>query len=130
MTSPALSLVGPAAEDQSYAAHVVMVLKRGVDQAGFCTGVVVAPRAVLTAAHCVAAIKDTRIHYRDDAGRPVIVEIQATSAVHPGYRADALTKRIASIDLALVETQGAARRALSRPPNWTMPERSRWGNHC
>lgn len=104
MISPAVSLVGPAAEDQSYAAHVVMVLKRGVDQAGFCTGVVVAPRAVLTAAHCVAAIKDTRIHYRDDAGRPVIVEIQAV-AVHPGYRANALTKRVVSIDLALVEAQ-------------------------
>jgi V8-like Glu-specific endopeptidase len=102
--SPALSLVGPASEDQSYAAHVVMVLKRGAGRAGFCTGVVVAPRVVLTAAHCATAIKDMRIFYLDDAGRPVIAELQAV-AVHPGFRADALTKRAVSIDLALIQTQ-------------------------
>jgi secreted trypsin-like serine protease len=102
--SPARSLVGPASEDQTFAAHVVMVLKRGVDRAGFCTGVVVAPQAVLTAAHCLAAIKDMRIHYRDDSGKPVLLEVRAV-ATHPGFRADALAKRIASIDLALVETQ-------------------------
>jgi hypothetical protein len=66
--------------------------------------VVVAPRAVLTAAHCVAAIKDMRIHYRDAAGRPVMIEVDAV-AIHPGFRADALTRRVVSIDLALVEAQ-------------------------
>lgn len=63
-----------------------------------------APRAVLTAAHCVAAVNDMRVHYRDDAGQPVLVDVQAV-AVHPGFRADALTKRVVSIDLALVQTQ-------------------------
>ena len=104
ISSPALALVGPASEDQSFAAHVVMVLKRGGDRAGFCTGVVLAPQVVLTAAHCVAPIKDMRIHYKDDTGRPEIVEVRAV-AVHPGFRADALSKRVVSIDLALVETQ-------------------------
>jgi hypothetical protein len=104
MASPALSLVGPSSEDRSLAAHVVMVLKRGVDRAGFCTGVVVAPQVVLTAAHCVTAIRDMRIHYRDDSGQPVFVEVRAV-ATHPGFRADALTRRVASIDLALVQTQ-------------------------
>lgn len=102
--SPALCVVGPASEDQSFAAHVVMVLKRGIDRAGFCTGVVVAPRAVLTAAHCVTAVKDMRVHYRDDGGRPVLIDVEAV-AVHPGFRADAVTKRVVSIDLALVRTQ-------------------------
>ncbi len=102
--SPALSVVGPASEDQSFAAHVVMVLKRGVDRAGFCTGVVVAPRAVLTAAHCVTAVKDMRVHYRDGAGQPVLIDVEAV-AVHPGFRADALTRRVVSVDLALVQTR-------------------------
>ncbi len=70
----------------------------------FCTGVVVAPRVVLTAAHCATAVKDMRIHYRDDDGRPVMIEVRAV-ATHPAYRADALTRRVVSIDLALVQTQ-------------------------
>jgi secreted trypsin-like serine protease len=102
--APARAIVGPAQEDRGYAAHVVMLLTRGVDRAGFCTAVVLAPQAILTAAHCVAAIGDMRVHYRDDAGRPVIVEVQAV-AVHPGFRANTLNKRVLSDDLALVRTQ-------------------------
>jgi secreted trypsin-like serine protease len=102
--SPALPLVGPASEDQSFASHVVMVLKRGGGQAGFCTGIVVASQIVLTAAHCAAPIKDLRIYYKDAAGGPAILEVSAI-AIHPGYRADALSKHVASIDLAMVRTQ-------------------------
>jgi hypothetical protein len=102
--SPALSLVGPAAEDESFAAHVVMVLKRGVGQASFCTGVVLAPQVVLTAAHCAAAIRDMRVYYRDGSGASQFVEVAAV-AIHPGFRADALTRRAVSIDLALVQTR-------------------------
>lgn len=102
--TPAFAVVGPAAEDLSYSGHVVMVLKRAVGRAGFCSGVVVAPRAILTAAHCVAPIGNMRIHYRDDAGRPVLIDVEAV-AVHPSYRADAVARRVVSIDLALVRTQ-------------------------
>jgi secreted trypsin-like serine protease len=102
--SCALALVGASSEDQSFAAHVVMVLKRGVDRAGFCTGVVVAPQVVLTAAHCAAAAKDMRIHYKDSSGQPILVEVRAV-VTHPGFRPDALARRVVSIDLALVRTQ-------------------------
>ena len=102
--SPAFALVGPSAEDLSYSSHVVMVLKRAGDRAGFCSGVVVAPRAILTAAHCVAPIRDMRIHYRDDAGQPVLIDVEAV-AVHPSYRADAVARRVVSIDLALVRAK-------------------------
>jgi Trypsin len=104
VASPALSLVGTASEDQSFAGHVVMVLKRGAGTAGFCTGVVLAPQVVLTAAHCAAPIKDMRVYYKDEAGRAAIVDVQAV-AIHPGFRADALTSRAVSIDLALVQTR-------------------------
>jgi hypothetical protein len=102
--SPALALVGPAQDDNSFASHLVMVLNRGVDRAGFCTGVVVAPRAVLTAAHCVTSTDNMRIYYRGPGGEPVLQEI-AASAVHPLFRADAPAKRAVSIDLALIETR-------------------------
>ena len=104
---PALAVVGPDHPDKTFAAHVVMVLQRGVNRAGFCTGVVLAPRVVLTAAHCVTEAKNMPIHYRDDSGSPVMVAVEAV-AVHPGYRADAPTKRVVSIDLALIEDQDAA----------------------
>ncbi len=61
------------------------------------------PRAVLTAAHRAAAVKDLRVRYRDGAGQLVLIDVEAV-AVHPGLRADALTKRVVSIDLGLVQT--------------------------
>ena len=98
---PASALVGSAEHDEAFAPHVVMVLNRGVGQAGFCTGVVIAPRVVLTAAHCVVAADNMRVHYRDESGEPQLREIQAV-AVHPRFHADAPVKRIVSIDLALI----------------------------
>ena len=100
---PAAALVGPSVEDPSFAPHLVMVLNRGVNRAGFCTGVVLAPRVVLTAAHCVVATANMRVYYRGPGGEPVLREIVAT-AVHPLFHADAPAKRVVSIDLALIET--------------------------
>lgn len=71
---------------------------------GVCTGIVVARDAVLTAGHCVAGIAQNRIHFRDEAGRPVLVEV-AARAVHPGYDADAIRGRARSIDLALLRAR-------------------------
>ena len=80
-----------------------MVLKREGNAAGFCSGVVVAPDAVLTAAHCAGALADTRVHFRDARGQPVLVELAAI-AVHPLYRKSAIAAREQSIDLALLRT--------------------------
>jgi hypothetical protein len=102
--APAPALVGPSEDDPSFADHLVMVLNRGVDRAGFCTGVVIAPRVVLTAAHCVVSIDNMRVYYRGPDGAPVLREIAAI-AIHPAFHADAPVKRIVSIDLALVETR-------------------------
>ncbi|MFC7399682.1 S1 family peptidase [Chelatococcus sp. GCM10030263] len=66
-----------------------------------CSGVVLAPDVVLTAAHCVTGADAFRVHFRDPSGQPVLLE-PAGIAVHPGYRADAVKTRQRSIDLALV----------------------------
>jgi hypothetical protein len=76
----------------------VMVLH---DRGGICTGVVVAPDVILTAAHCVPQGAQLRVHYRE-AGQPVLLETQSVLR-HPGYRANAVKERTRSIDLALVK---------------------------
>jgi len=101
------ALAGPAGavtggrEAPEAAASAVMVL---TSSGGLCTGVVVAPDAVLTAGHCVAGVAENRIHYRDAAGAPVLLEVAARS-VHPGYEPDAIRARARSVDLALLRAR-------------------------
>ena len=98
----ARALVG-AEPDGRFANRVAMVLIRGGDKAGFCTGLVLSPRVLLTAAHCLRPFRDMAVHYRDAAGTPVIIPVDAAIA-HPLYRADAIKARVESIDLALIRT--------------------------
>jgi secreted trypsin-like serine protease len=102
-SAPAPALVGASAPGGALSSAVVMVLNRWAGGAGFCSGIVVAQNIVLTAAHCLAAPKDMRIHFRDESGQPVLVDIEA-NAVHPLYRAEAQKTRERSIDLALLRT--------------------------
>ena len=99
---PAPAIVGRTRDVAS--ASVVMVLGRDGVRAIVCSGVVVGPRAVLTAAHCVHAPSNTRIHFRDARGQPVLMDV-ARVARHPGYRSDAVVARSRSIDLAIVVTR-------------------------
>ena len=88
--------------DGRFADRVAMVLIRGGDKAGFCSALVLSPRILLTAAHCLRPLGDMAVHYRDAAG-PVIIPVDAAIA-HPLYRADAIQARVESIDLALIRT--------------------------
>ena len=101
---PAGAVVGASGPGDRFADHVVMVLARGGEHEGFCSGVVLAPRIVLTAAHCLGPARDMAVHYRDAAGKPVLIAV-AAAAIHPLYRANAIVTREVSIDLALVETE-------------------------
>jgi hypothetical protein len=98
----ARALMG-AEPDGRFADRVAMVLIRGGDKAGFCTGLVLSPRILLTAAHCLRPLRDMAVHYRDAAGAAVIIPVDAAIA-HPLYRADAIQARVESIDLALIRT--------------------------
>ena len=100
--APARALVG-AEPDSRFAGRVAMVLIRGGDKAGFCTALVLSPRVLLTAAHCLRPLRDIAVHYRDAAGAAVIIPVDAAIA-HPLYRADAIEARALSIDLALIRT--------------------------
>jgi len=100
--APARALVG-AQPDSRFADRVAMVLIRGGDKAGFCSALVLSPRVLLTAAHCLRPLRDMAVHYRDAAGAAVIIPVDAAIA-HPLYRADAIKARVESIDLALIRT--------------------------
>lgn len=101
--APSRALVGPAESGAAHAPHTIMVLARGAGSAGFCSGAVIGPKLVLTAAHCVGGVEATRVHFRDAGGKPVLLAVSRV-ARHPGFRADAIAARAKSIDLALVET--------------------------
>ena len=78
--SPARAIVGGA---EAPAGGAVMVLS---SKGGVCTGVVLAPDTVLTAGHCLADAREHRVHFRDAAGAPVLVDV-AAQALHQIGRA-------------------------------------------
>jgi secreted trypsin-like serine protease len=100
---PAQALIGETQDGAAYARHVAMVLRRGAHSAGFCSAVVVARRTLLTSAHCVGEAANMRIYATAPDGAALLEVARATR--HPGYRADAIAARRASVDLAVVETR-------------------------
>lgn len=95
------AVVGATDEDAATARYAVMVLTRSGATAGFCSGVVVAPEVVLTAAHCAPPGAALKLFYRDGSDAPVLLDVAAVEH-HPDYRANAIRARERSIDLALV----------------------------
>lgn len=91
------AIVGGAEDRGALSRSGVMLVTRS----GMCSGIVVAPDAVLTAAHCVAGKAEYRVHFRDEAGEPVLMAPAAT-AIHKGYNPSAIQDRRPSVDLALV----------------------------
>jgi hypothetical protein len=101
LTAPVIALVGPAREAPEFAPYVVTVLDKSGGGASFCTASVIAPDVVLTAAHCVSNLSNTRVFFRGDHSQPVLVDI-ASIAVHPEFRPKIGRKQLISIDLALL----------------------------
>ena len=92
------AIVGGAEDAGPLARRSVMVLS---SNGGVCSAVVLAEDVVLTAAHCVTGAAEHRVHFRDEAGEPVLIAPVA-KAVHPGYEPKAIELRRRSVDLALL----------------------------
>lgn len=99
----ASAIVGASQEGAAFADRVVMVLSRSPEGSAFCSGLVVDSRHILTAAHCLRAPVDTLVVWGDPAKTPSIMLVRRT-ARHPDYHADAIRRRVVSIDVGLLET--------------------------
>ena len=90
----ARALIG-AQPDGRFADRVAMVLIRGRGKAGFCSALVLSPRVLLTAAHCLRPLRDMAVYYRDAGGAPPSA-IAAAAKRGPSGRA--VRMRARSID--------------------------------
>lgn len=97
MAAPASAIVG-GREGGPAAGSTVMVLNA---RSGVCTGIVLSPRTILTAAHCVAGDVELRVYWKDEGVEPALVA-PAAVAIHREFDAKAITSRRRSIDLALL----------------------------
>ncbi len=102
LSGPAAAIVGASRDGDAFVDRIVMVLSRNGGREGVCSGVAIAPRVVLTAAHCLAGASDTIVAVRIH-GKTEPVRIAAV-ARHPGYDPQAPRDRKISIDVGLVET--------------------------
>lgn len=99
--SPAAAVVGGQPASGPLADASVMVLS---SRGGVCTGVVIAPDAVLTAGHCVSGASEFRVHLSGPNGGAPILIAPVAVVVHPGYDRSTGPGRRASVDLALIRT--------------------------
>jgi hypothetical protein len=100
LTVPAHAIVGGGAPSTEGVARsiVTIVGSRG----NFCTGALIAPKLVLTAAHCVPPGADYRIVEYGADRQPSLQDIKAV-AIHPGFNMQAMSGHRATADVALLQ---------------------------
>ena len=100
LSVPAHAIVGggaPAAEGVGRSV-VTIVGSRG----NFCTGAVIAPKLVLTAAHCVQPGADYKIVEYGADRQPSLQDVRSV-AIHPGFNLQAMQAHRATADVALLQ---------------------------
>src|SRR5689334_25419111 len=100
--APAHAIVGGAspAEDVIGRSVVTIVGSRG----NFCSGALIAPKLVLTAAHCVQPGAEYRIVDNSSSGQPALQTVRSV-AIHPGFKMDAMLAHRATADVALLQLE-------------------------
>jgi len=116
VSAPAFAIVGGGAPSTDGVARAVLTIvgSRG----NFCTGALIAPKVVLTAAHCVQPGADYKIVEYGPDRQPKLQDVK-TVAIHPGFRMQAMLNHVATADVALLQlaapVAGKAPAALGMP---------------
>jgi secreted trypsin-like serine protease len=97
---PAHAIVGGGAPSTDGVARSVVTIvgSRG----NFCTGALIAPKLVLTAAHCVQPGADYKIVEYGADRQPSLQDVKAV-AIHPGFNMQAMQAHRATADVALLQ---------------------------
>src|SRR5256886_15038489 len=99
ISAPADAIVGGAPSAEGIGRSVVTIVgSRG----NFCTGALIAPRGVLTAAHCAQPGADYRIVEYGSDKQPSLKDVK-TVAIHPGFNMQAMQAHRAPADVALLQ---------------------------
>ena len=99
LSFPACAIVGGGAPQTDGVARSVVTIvgSRG----NFCTGSLIAPRLVLTVAHCVQPGADYKIVEYSADKQPSLQDVK-TVAVHPGFNMQTMLAHRATADVALL----------------------------
>ena len=104
--TPAYAIVGGGAPSVDGVARSVVTIvgSRG----NFCTGAMIAPRIVLTAAHCVQPGADYKIVDYGADKQPSLQDVKAV-AIHPGFNMQTMLAHRATADVALLQLDAPAK---------------------